>query len=277
MFDLSIVLPTCNRADLLAKAIESIASTTACNYELIVVDGASTDHTAAVLLAAKEDLADRLRVIVEERREGFVRGTNKGFRAATGRNLMWSTDDARPIGESLDIAVQQIDSSGPDVGFVAMFHRWHSRWNIAYETQQNHRRFQLCHIRGTLYANFPVGPRETFERLGFFDERFYVCAADPDLSLKAWHAGLKIEPAFGAIIDHDEVEDDRRAVDSSRGQEDNARLFAKWDLPPKNASRNDFDPDRPCTLLDYAAIRSPRDLHLRRVCFSTPCLEMVCT
>jgi GT2 family glycosyltransferase len=249
MFDLSIVLPTCNRAPLLAKAIESIASTTTCNYELIVVDGASTDDTAGVLLAAKDDLGDRLRVIVEDKREGFVRGTNKGFRAATGRNLTWINDDARPIGESLDIAVQQIDSSGPDVGFVAMFHRWHSRWNIAYETQVANRKFQLCHIRGTLYANFPVGRRETYQKLGLFDERYYVCAADPDLSLKAWHAGMQVVPAFGAIIDHDEVEDDRRSADSSRGQEDNARLFAKWSLPPKNTLRNDFDPARPCTLI----------------------------
>ncbi len=249
MFDLSIVLPTCNRATLLQKAIESIASATACRYELIVVDGASTDETASVLAHARDVLGDRLTVIVEDRREGFVRATNKGFRAARGRNLTWINDDARPIGTSLDTAIDQIDSADANVAFVAMFHRWHSRWNIAYETCHEHRKYQLCHVRGTLYANFPVGRRETFERLGFFDERFYVCAADPDLSLKAWNAGMSIVPAFGAIIDHDEVVDDRRTVDSTRGQEDNARLFAKWDLPPKNTVKNDFDPANPCTLI----------------------------
>src|SRR5439155_16498159 len=128
-----------------------------CSFELIVVDGASTDNTASVLLAAKEDLGDRLRVIIEERREGFVRATNRGFRAATGRNLTWLNDDAWPIGPSLDIAVQQIDALEQDVAFVALFHRWHSRWNIAYETQRENRKYQLCHVRGTLYANFPVG------------------------------------------------------------------------------------------------------------------------
>src|SRR5690349_12536283 len=133
MYDLSIVLPTCNRGAHLEKAIAAIASTTTCNYELIVVDGASTDLSPSVLLEAKEDLGDRLKVIVEDKREGFVRAANKGFRLATGRNLTWVNDDARPIGASLDIAVQQMDSSEADVAFVAMFHRWHSRWNIAYE------------------------------------------------------------------------------------------------------------------------------------------------
>ncbi len=182
MFDLSIVLPTCNRATLLDKAISTIASRTNCNFEMIVVDGASTDHTASVLMGAKARLGDRLKVIVEDKREGFVRAANKGFRAATGRNLTWLNDDAWPLQGSLDLAVQQVDSSEPDIGFVAMFHRWHSRWNIAYETQHQFRKFQLCHVRGTLYANFPVGRRETYERLGFFDEGFFLNAADPDLS-----------------------------------------------------------------------------------------------
>jgi len=249
MYDLSIVLPTCNRGRLLANVIDRIAETTRCNYELIVVDGASTDGTPSILVEAAVDLGDRLKVIREEQREGFVRATNKGFRAATGRNLTWLNDDAFPVGSSLDLAVQQMDNESADVAFVAMFHHWHSRWNIAYETQVGNHKYQLCHVRGTLYANFPIGKRETYERLGFFDERFYLCAADPDLSLKAWHAGMRLVPAFGAIIDHDEVSDDRRAIDSTRAEEDNAKLFAKWDLPQRNPARNDFDPTRPCTLI----------------------------
>src|SRR4051794_11651182 len=170
MYDLSIILPTCNRGALLMKAIDAITNNISCNYELIVVDGASTDLTPAVLLEAKEDLGERLKIICEDRREGFVRAANKGFRIATGRNLTWINDDARPIERSLDAAVQQLDSADASVAFVAMFHRWHSRWNIAYETTHNGRSYQLCHIRGTLYANFPMGKRETFERLGYLDE-----------------------------------------------------------------------------------------------------------
>ena len=189
-------------------------------------------------------------VIREEKREGFVHDEEQGFRAATiAISFTWLNDDARPVEDSLDRVVEQLDHAEPEVAFLAMFHRWHSQRNVAYETLVGSKKYQLCHIRGTLYANFPVGRREIYEKLGFFDERFYVCAADPDLSLKAWHAGYKVSPAFGVVVDHDELDDDRRLADSSRGREDNDRLFAKWNLPPKNPDRNDFDPSRPCTLM----------------------------
>jgi GT2 family glycosyltransferase len=249
MPELSIILPTCNRAKLLEKSLASIASGVKCSYEIIVVDGASTDGTGKVLDAAQKKLGDeRLRIIREPQREGFVRAANKGFKAARGKNMIWLNDDARPLPGALDLAIQQLDQQPPNVAFLALFHHWNSTWNIAYETEHEGRKYRLCHVRGTLYANFPMGRRETYERLNFFDERFYICAADPDLSLKAWYAGMSILPAFGCMIDHDEIEDARRVNDSTRGQEDNKKLFEKWDLPAKNTQRNDFDPARPCTL-----------------------------
>jgi GT2 family glycosyltransferase len=248
MLDLSIILPTCNRAALLEKALSSIASSVRCSHEIIVVDGASNDRTTDVLNHARHYLHDRLRVIREERREGFVKATNRGFKAATGKYMTWLNDDARPLSGALDLAVQQLESAEQNVAFVAMFHRWHSTKNVAYETEHHGRMYRLCHVRGTLYANFPVGRRETYEKLNYFDERYFVCAADPDLSLKAWQAGMKIVPAYGALIDHDEVFDDRRNSDSRFAEQDNQKLFDKWDLPEKDPRRNDFDPTNPCTL-----------------------------
>lgn len=248
MYDLSVVIPTCNRADLLERSLLALRAGVRCRWEAVVVDGASTDHTQDVLRRAAVLLGDRLRVIVEPRREGFVRAANKGFRAAQGRNLTWLNDDARPLAGSLDLAVEQADAAPPDVALHAMFHRWQSPRNVAYEARHAGRTYQLCHVRGTLYANFCVGRRATFERLGWFDERYYFYAADPDLSLKAWHAGMRVEPVRGAYVDHDEHPDDRRAEDADRGRADNQKLFEKWDLPPRNPDRNDFDPARPCTL-----------------------------
>lgn len=256
MLELSIVLPTCNRASLLERCLASLEASVRCEHEIIVVDGASTDATRDVLADAARELGERLVVIREEKREGFVRAANKGFRAARGRNMTWLNDDARPHAQSLDLAIQQLDSEPATVAFAAMFHRWNSTKNVAYETQVRGMTYRLCHVRGTLYANFPMGRRETYQRLGYFDERFYVCAADPDLSLKAWYAGLSVIPAWSALIDHDEIEDERRIADSARGAEDNRKLFEKWDLPPKNPHRNDFDAQNPCTLRPIASVLS---------------------
>jgi GT2 family glycosyltransferase len=248
MIDLSIVIPTCNRCEMLRDLLQRLHDDVRCAMEIIVVDGASTDGTPQVVDEFGKLFDRRMKVIRETRREGFVRAANKGFRAATGRNMIWLNDDARPLPGTLDEAVRQIDSAPAEVGFLAMFHRFAGERNVAYETMRDGEIFRLCHVRGTLYANFPIGRRAIYERLGYFDERFYFYAADPDLSLKAWNAGLRIEPAHGCYIDHDQHADDRRAEDTAHGREDNAKLFAKWNLPEKNNLRNDFDPDRPCML-----------------------------
>ena len=49
MHFLSIVLPTRNRADQMAEAVENVRNQTYRDWELIVVDDASTDGTAARL------------------------------------------------------------------------------------------------------------------------------------------------------------------------------------------------------------------------------------
>lgn len=247
--DLSIVLPTCNRAALLRQSLLSIARNTRCRMEVIVVDGASVDDTSMVLAEARQWLGASLVVIREDERNGFVRAANRGFAMATGRNLCWLNDDARPAPGALDLAVQQVDSADEQLGLVALFHTWHSTWNVAYEAVVEGRTYRLCHIRGTLYANFPVGRRRILEQLDFLDERFRVSGADVDLSLKAWDVGLRVEPAYLAMVDHDEVDDDRRAIDSPLVIEDHRALFEKWDLPQRsNGWRNEFDPANPCTL-----------------------------
>jgi GT2 family glycosyltransferase len=256
MIDLSIVIPTMNRAASLASCLVAVRNTTQCSYEIIVVDGASQDNTPSVLATAVETLADRLRIIRETKREGFVKAANKGFRAARGKYLMWLNDDARPLNGSLDRAVNQLQYAPPSVGMVALFHAAHTTRNVAVEANHRGQTFQMLHVRGTLYANFGVASRAVFERLNYFDERYFMNAADPDFSLKIWNSGLSVVPAFGALVDHDELQDERRDADRDRAATDNARLFEKWDLPDRNLTMNDFDQTRPCTLRGLRTARA---------------------
>jgi GT2 family glycosyltransferase len=256
MIDLSIVVPTTNRAASLASCLVAIRNTVTCSHEVIVVDGASLDNTPAVLESAKNAMGDRLRVIREPRRQGFVKAANKGFRAAQGKFLMWLNDDARPLAGALDRAVEQIQLSSPAVGMVALFHPAQTKLNIACETRYRGQAFHVLHVRGTLYANFGIASRATFERLNYFDERYFLNGADPDFSLKVWDSGSIVVPAFGAFIDHDELEDERRESDRERAAADNVKLFAKWDLPERNPTMNDFDQTRPCTLRGLRSIRA---------------------
>ena len=256
MFDLSIVIPTCNRAVSLAKCLNAIRATVNCCYEIIVVDGASSDDTSRVLQVNWKQLGGAMRVIEESRREGFVRAVNRGFRAAQGQYVTWLNDDARPMEHALDRAVDQLALSYGNTGMVALFHPASSDRNIAMEVRHYGRSFHLQHVRGTLYANFGVASRATFERLNFFDERYYLNGADPDFSLKVWDAGMKVVPALGAIIDHDELADQRRTDDRGRGEQDNAALFAKWNLPARGTREAEFDQTHPCTVTGLRAARA---------------------
>ncbi len=245
MRELSIVIPTCNRAALLDRCLTTLARNVFVDYEIIVVDGASTDRTADVLDRACDFFEDRLIWIREDKRQGFVKAANRGFIVAEGEYLTWLNDDARPVAGSYINAINQLKKAD---GVIAMYHHWQSPRNIAYEKSYDGNMYQLCHVRGTLYANFAIARRDTFERLNYFDERYRFYGADPDFSLKAWHAGIPVLPADESFIDHDEHQDARRHADAEQGKRDNAKLFAKWDLPPMNPNRNDFDPQHPCTL-----------------------------
>lgn len=77
----SIILPTFNRAGLLGTAIESVLAQTAGEFELIVVDDASTDETPS-LLESFDDA--RLRVLRLETNGGAARARNRGIAAAKG-------------------------------------------------------------------------------------------------------------------------------------------------------------------------------------------------
>lgn len=248
MLDLSIVIPTYRRPRGLAACLAALPAAARMPHEVILVDAGGCTETVAVIEQARRSLGERVVVIRETRPEGFVRAINRGFRAARGRHLTWLNDDCRPLPRSLDRALDQLVRAPRHVGMTALFHSSKTDRNIAFEACHLGRMFRVLHVRGTLYANFGLASRALFERLGFFDERYRFCGADPDFSLKCWNTGLAVVPAIGALIDHDETPDDRREADREQVQRDNALLFERWDLPDRNPAINDFDQTRPCTL-----------------------------
>lgn len=224
----SIVVPTFNRLQRIQRCIHKIRRNVAHPHEVIVVDGGSTDGTRDWLRDQ-----DGLHVILETRREGAVRAFNKGFRAAAGHYVMWLNDDAYPLPGGVEAAVAMIESPAlPELGMVAFYHNWHSVRNVLDRIEHDGTSYELCHVRGYPYANFGLLRRGLLEKVGLADERYYFFAFDPDLALKIQiEEGLEVLGCRRALIRHDEHHDDRKQADLPAGQEDNARLFAKWNLP----------------------------------------------
>lgn len=226
----SLVIATYNRLARLQRCIEGVRRNVSIDHETIVVGGAGTDGTAAWL----EQQPD-IRFIREARREGATRAYNRGFRAAVGRYVMWLNDDSYPLAGAVEAAVKMIERPDlADVGMIAFYHNLDREWNRLDSVERDGEVYSIYNVRGTPYANFGLLRRDLLERLGYLDERYYFCAWDPDLSLKVHReAGLMVVGCRDALVYHEELIDDRKQQDMSIIDEDNAKLFAKWQLPDK--------------------------------------------
>jgi glycosyltransferase involved in cell wall biosynthesis len=85
---LSFVIPTRNQARFLRQCIDGCIAQAVGDSEILVVDGASTDDTVAVL----ESYGDRIRW-VSERDSGQSDAINKGVRMARGEIVAWINSD----------------------------------------------------------------------------------------------------------------------------------------------------------------------------------------
>jgi glycosyltransferase involved in cell wall biosynthesis len=89
---ISIVLPTYNGERYLSRSIESCLNQTYRNWELIIVDDASTDGTA--LIAEKYvGIDQRIRVFRHSINRKLPGALNTGFAHAKGEYLTWTSDD----------------------------------------------------------------------------------------------------------------------------------------------------------------------------------------
>lgn len=85
----SVVLPTRNRAELLPRAVNSVLQQTNVRVELIVVDDASTDNTAAVLAG----INDPRLIVLAGSGAGAAAARNLAISHATGDIVAFADDD----------------------------------------------------------------------------------------------------------------------------------------------------------------------------------------
>jgi glycosyltransferase involved in cell wall biosynthesis len=98
----SVVIPTYNRARYVTKAIESVLAQSYADCEIIVVDDGSADDTRAVL----QPYADRVRIIYQKN-AGPSAARNTGIQAAGGRWVAFLDSDDEWSPEKL--ALQMAD------------------------------------------------------------------------------------------------------------------------------------------------------------------------
>lgn len=167
----SVVIPVYNRADLIARAVQSALSQSYRSIEVIVVDDASTDGTGGVLAG----LADpRLRCLEHPVNRGAAAARNTGVAAARGEYIAFLDSDDVWFPDKLARQVAAMRGQPPEIaghvcGYDCRRDGYPARRVVPDWTPRNFRRRQLygctCGPGTTLLCR-----RAMFTTVGPFDE-----------------------------------------------------------------------------------------------------------
>jgi glycosyltransferase involved in cell wall biosynthesis len=113
---ISIVTPSYNQGRFLREAIESVRSSAYPHIEHVVVDGGSTDESAAILRECDHHLA----WWVSEPDQGQYDAINKGFARTSGEVMAWLNSDDKYMPWALEL-VGEIFGTQPEVDWLTTF------------------------------------------------------------------------------------------------------------------------------------------------------------
>jgi glycosyltransferase involved in cell wall biosynthesis len=177
----SVVIPTYNRCNRLAGAIDSVLQQTYAPLELIVVDDGSTDGTADLL----KGYGDGIRVIRQENR-GVSGARNTGIRAAKGGLIALLDSDDRWLPGKLEHQVAFFRASAR--AMICQTEEIWIRCGKRVNPKNRHRKFSGMIFEKTLPLCL-VSPSAVmmraslFQEIGLFDEDLPACE-DYDLWLR---------------------------------------------------------------------------------------------
>ena len=100
--DVSIIIVSYNVKDFLKNCLESVIKFTKnINYEIIVVDNASTDDSLEMLKQVQHD-TDNLKFIDAKENGGFAKGNNLGIKQAKGKYILLLNPDTLLVENSIE-------------------------------------------------------------------------------------------------------------------------------------------------------------------------------
>ncbi|MGI9106248.1 MAG: glycosyltransferase [Pyrinomonadaceae bacterium] len=223
--DVSVVISTYNRCDILPGALESVLAqkTGGVRYEVVVVDNNSTDRTREVIEAFINRGHSSNMQYVFEGRQGLSYGWNAGIERARAPIIAFTDDDTR-VARDWVAAIKRAFDEHPEVDFVGgkVLPRWKST-PPAWLTREHWAPLALAdHGDTTFYSNadYPVCfvsksfRRAAFDRVGLFAPELgrirdgIGSAEDHDLMLRLWRAGRQGMYA-PSVVSHADVQPER--------------------------------------------------------------------
>ncbi len=179
----SAVVPTYNCAPYLAAAIDSVLAQTHPVQELVVVDDGSSDGTAAVLAAYRQE--PRVTVI-RQRNRGQAAARNRGLAASGGEFVGFCDADDLWRPEKIERQLEAF-AGEPEIGVVYTDHVYIDDAGRALPTPRLERCSGWVAAELLVRSNVPFGSclfrRQALAAVGGFDERLSM-GDDYDLLLR---------------------------------------------------------------------------------------------
>ena len=182
----SIVLPTRNRADLLRESVESVRSQSHKNWELIIVDDASTDETTQVIDELVES-DERIKYVRNPVNEKVAGSLNNGFALAKGDFLTWTSDDNLYRPGALDVMVKMI--SDADLVYADMTLIDAVGLTIGHQKARPPAQLMLRNVIGSCF----LYNRKILDRVGAYDKQ-WALVEDWDYWIRAAKFKMRMKP-----------------------------------------------------------------------------------
>jgi len=187
----SVIMPAYNRADLLPAAIDSVLGQSFADFEVLVIDDGSQDHTRQIVAG----FSDPRIHYFHQKNSGVSAARNRGLEIARGEYLAFLDSDDLFLPAKLAFQVAQLDAD-PALGMVAGGFRyidWQGGWLAERRPWVFQPTLDLSTVLlgAAIITNSVLLRKEWIERVGGFNPTF-SWAEDLDLWLRLAVAGCQM-------------------------------------------------------------------------------------
>ncbi len=215
----SVIIVTYNNEHIIDKCLSAVLENYYPDYEVIIIDNASTDKTLEVMkeLITKYNAQARVKIVKNPKNYGISKASNIGALLANGKYLAFLDSDGIPDPYWLFQPIELMEKD-PSIGAVqAKTLGWGSR-NVIDSAGG------LVDIKGDNYTRgyreidvgqydrideifYPIGTgtiirRQVFFEAGGFDNDMFIGCHDVDLGWRLWISGYKVVFAPASVVYH---------------------------------------------------------------------------
>jgi glycosyltransferase involved in cell wall biosynthesis len=169
---ISVIIPTHNRAEFLRSATTSVLNQTFQDFEIVIIDDASKDHTREVIAHFNDA---RIKVLHNQVSKGAAGARNIAIMNSNCEYIAFLDDDDEWLPEKLKIQTCFLDNSPPEVGGVCTgcftIEKVSGRVLSIYNPEMND-----LSKDNFITTSSVLLKRECFEKCGLFDESMLSCS-----------------------------------------------------------------------------------------------------